>query len=220
MARNTKEDALITRQLLLDAAEALFATHGVSSVSLSQIAGRAGVTRGALYGHFDNKTALLAALYDRAYMPIAAHIAAFGEQVENGCGLEEICAFCLQLARFPFQDVQRTQFFKIFLMRSEQTEKNPVTARFWQSVADVTSLLRRALCNAIETGDLPAMLDSHQCTLYIRSQILGAVTMLLDEASPACSLAVAQRSVLAALTALSCAPVVCVLSTVSSRGMG
>ena len=60
--RRTKEEAEQTRQAILDAAEALFLTNGVARTSLEMIARECGVTRGAVYWHFQNKRALLDAL--------------------------------------------------------------------------------------------------------------------------------------------------------------
>ena len=48
MARKTKEDALVTRDRILDAAELVFEQRGVSRCSLHEIAQAAGVTRGAI----------------------------------------------------------------------------------------------------------------------------------------------------------------------------
>lgn len=57
--RRTKEDAEKTRQALLASAERLFLAKGVMQTSLNDIAYEAGVTRGALYWHFENKARLL-----------------------------------------------------------------------------------------------------------------------------------------------------------------
>jgi TetR/AcrR family acrAB operon transcriptional repressor len=73
MGRHTKEEALATREGLLDAAEALFEAQGVSRTSLEQIAAAAGVTRGAVYWHFRNKTDLFNAMMARAVLPLEAH---------------------------------------------------------------------------------------------------------------------------------------------------
>ncbi|MEZ0583530.1 multidrug efflux transporter transcriptional repressor AcrR [Erwinia sp. STN24] len=59
MARKTKQQALETRNHILDAAIARFSEHGVAKTSLADIAAAAGVTRGAIYWHFKNKTDLL-----------------------------------------------------------------------------------------------------------------------------------------------------------------
>ncbi|OON37503.1 DNA-binding transcriptional repressor AcrR [Izhakiella australiensis] len=59
MARKTKEQALVTKKQIIDAAIARFSEFGVSATSLADIASAAGVTRGAIYWHFKNKTDLL-----------------------------------------------------------------------------------------------------------------------------------------------------------------
>jgi len=64
MARKTKEDAEATREGVLIAALDLFGEQGYSRTTFSDIAKRIGMTRGAVYRHFDNKPALLAALID------------------------------------------------------------------------------------------------------------------------------------------------------------
>jgi TetR/AcrR family acrAB operon transcriptional repressor len=68
--RRTKTDALATRDQLLDCAELLFVQQGVSSTTLQQIAAEAGVTRGAIYWHFEDKAALFNAMMERVKMPL------------------------------------------------------------------------------------------------------------------------------------------------------
>lgn len=64
MARKTREEAEATREAILLAALDLFSERGYSRATFSAIASRIGMTRGAVYWHFDNKTVLLAALID------------------------------------------------------------------------------------------------------------------------------------------------------------
>ena len=66
MARRTKEEADATRERVLKAALDLFSEKGYSRTTFNDIAGRINMTRGAVYWHFDNKEALLAALIDYA----------------------------------------------------------------------------------------------------------------------------------------------------------
>ena len=51
--------AAATRARLLEAAAAVFIEHGYAAVSLRDIAKAAGVTKGAIYGHFRSKGQLL-----------------------------------------------------------------------------------------------------------------------------------------------------------------
>ena len=79
MARRTKEDALATRNKLLDSAEYLFQAQGVSRTSLQDIARHAGATRGAVYWHFTDKADLFNAMIERVTLPLEA---AFFDEVK------------------------------------------------------------------------------------------------------------------------------------------
>ena len=70
MVRQTKENAEITRQRIIDAAREVFLSRGVSRTSMEQIAAQAGVTRGAIYWHFSNKTELFSALREQVLLPL------------------------------------------------------------------------------------------------------------------------------------------------------
>src|SRR5688572_29774165 len=82
VARRTAAQAAATRRDLLAAALAVFAEGGYAAATLAQIAGRAGVTRGALYHHFAGKAdlydALLREAADQVMRPLLADLAAAG----------------------------------------------------------------------------------------------------------------------------------------------
>ncbi|MDB5885211.1 MAG: transcriptional regulator, TetR family [Polaromonas sp.] len=91
MARRTKEEALETRCRLLDAAECLFQTQGVSRTTLQDIALRAGATRGAVYWHFKDKSALFNAMMERVALPLEAYFN-FESPPADTAGLGEVSA--------------------------------------------------------------------------------------------------------------------------------
>ena len=64
--KRTAEEAAKTRTDLLDAALAVFSQKGYSATRLQDIATMAGVTRGAIYHHFQNKAGLFEALMNEA----------------------------------------------------------------------------------------------------------------------------------------------------------
>lgn len=84
MARHTKEEARATREKLLDAAECLFQSQGVSRTTLQDIALRAGATRGAVYWHFKDKADLFNAMMERVTLPLEAHFNAAETSAEAG----------------------------------------------------------------------------------------------------------------------------------------
>lgn len=74
MVRKTKAEAELTRQQILDAALLVFHQRGVSRTTLDQIARAAGVTRGAIYWHFANKTELFFAMREQITLPLIDHM--------------------------------------------------------------------------------------------------------------------------------------------------
>ena len=74
MARRTKEDALITRDQILDAAERVFLRRGVARTALQEIADEAHLTRGAIYWHFQNKADVFDAMLQRVTLPMVTRL--------------------------------------------------------------------------------------------------------------------------------------------------
>jgi AcrR family transcriptional regulator len=60
LSRETRKQA--TREALVRAATKLFASRGFAETSIDQIAAAIGLTKGAVYAHFDNKDALVTAV--------------------------------------------------------------------------------------------------------------------------------------------------------------
>ncbi len=72
--RTQAERAAGTRETLIAAARPLFATPGFADASLESIVRDAGVTRGALYHHFADKTELFAAVFEQVEGEMAARM--------------------------------------------------------------------------------------------------------------------------------------------------
>jgi len=65
-----------TRAKLLDAGRRLFGRDGFSDTSLDDVVRFAGVTRGALYHHFDSKEGLFLAVFEEVERELAAEVRA------------------------------------------------------------------------------------------------------------------------------------------------
>lgn len=73
--RTQAERSEATRDALIEAARALFAERGYADVGTEEIVRAAGVTRGALYHHFEGKRELFEAVYERVEAELAQRIA-------------------------------------------------------------------------------------------------------------------------------------------------
>jgi TetR/AcrR family acrAB operon transcriptional repressor len=128
LARRTKEEALETRDKLLDAAEHLFQAQGVSHTSLQDIARRAGATRGAVYWHFKDKADLFNAMMERVTLPMEASFHQENAGLDGGCSAG---ADALQLIRRAtaealeriVTDAQTRRVFEVATQKVEYIEE-------------------------------------------------------------------------------------------------
>jgi TetR/AcrR family acrAB operon transcriptional repressor len=122
MARRTKQDALATRDSILDAAELLFEQQGVSRTTLQHIAAAAGVTRGAIYWHFEDKSALFNAMMERATMPLETVA-----QCQNGGDVPDpigdVRAWLLTAFRLTATDPKTRRVFEIATHKVEYVDE-------------------------------------------------------------------------------------------------
>lgn len=73
-ARSNKARTEATRSALIRAARALFAEKGYADTSTPEIVKAAGVTRGALYHHFEDKEAIFRAVVTKEFVAVADEI--------------------------------------------------------------------------------------------------------------------------------------------------
>jgi len=74
MARSNQQRTQETRLALIVAARRLFVEKGYAETATPDIVAEAGVTRGALYHHFEDKKALFRAVLEREGAAVAEHI--------------------------------------------------------------------------------------------------------------------------------------------------
>jgi AcrR family transcriptional regulator len=90
--RTQAERSESTRAALIDAARPLFAERGYAGVGTEEIVRAAGVSRGALYHHFDGKRELFAAVYEEVEAELAERIAAGALAANAGSPMEAMRA--------------------------------------------------------------------------------------------------------------------------------
>jgi AcrR family transcriptional regulator len=68
-----KQQKVVSRDALIEVTLSYLATHGEAQLRVGDIARRAGVTTGAIYGHFGNRAGLLAAAYAKRMTEVVAN---------------------------------------------------------------------------------------------------------------------------------------------------
>lgn len=181
MARRTKEDALATRDSILDAAEQLFVKQGVSGTTLQHIATAAGVTRGAIYWHFLDKGAMFNAMMERVKMPLESAMQLF-DQANAAEPLEVVRENILRVLRLTVEDPKARGVFEIATLKMEYTDElNTVRERRKQNQLGWMEGTQSRIREAIANGQVKAGVDPYAVALGLWAIIDGLLrTWLLD----------------------------------------
>lgn len=175
MARKTKEEALETRNAILDATVRVFAAKGAANASLADIAREAGVTRGAIYWHFTNKADLLNTLWDEVLM-LYAPLAQAGENRDEPDPLGRLKELYVSFLGGLADDPRQQQLFRILFDQSSGSEDiNFIRTRHLQTVHERNRSVQTVLDNAIYRGQLPAHLDVRLGTIVVVSFMQGLI---------------------------------------------
>jgi TetR/AcrR family acrAB operon transcriptional repressor len=176
MARSTKEEALETRNRILDAAENVFHAKGVSRTSLADVAGEANVTRGAIYWHFKNKSDLFDAMFKRVRLPMEAMVdASTDARTADPLGqLRKTGIFVLQEA---VHNPHSHKVFDILFNKCEFVDPaEPIFVRQKECHLQGTANIERIIRNAIAKEQLPQDLDARLAGIIFHAMIDGLLS--------------------------------------------
>ncbi len=174
MVRRTKDKAQETRNRILDAAEQVFSDRGVSRTSLNDIAEAAGVTRGAIYWHFQDKSELFCAMLGRVTMPMEElRDRAAGQLAEDP--LAYIRAMALNILTRTATDAQCQRVFDVVVHKCEYLdEMAEVKQRFARMREGCLQKIEQGFRQAIKRGTI-ARVDPRLASVGLTALIDGVI---------------------------------------------
>ncbi|KFE57225.1 TetR family transcriptional regulator [Pseudomonas syringae] len=173
MVRRTKEEAQVTRSLILEAAEKAFYERGVARTTLADIASLAGVTRGAIYWHFSNKADLVQAMLDSIQEPLE-EMAKASESEDEADPLGCMKNLLIHLFHEVALDPKTRRINEILFHKCEFTDEMCDFRRQRQeSALECNDRIGLALSNAVRKGQLPADLDTVRASISLHAYIDG-----------------------------------------------
>ncbi|MGE4110219.1 MAG: TetR family transcriptional regulator [Burkholderiales bacterium] len=179
MARRTKDEAVETRNQILDAAERVFSERGVSRTSLTDIADAASVTRGAIYWHFKDKAELFCEMVARVTMPMEDAPCQINP-AEDADPLGSVRAMLTGILERTSGDAQARRVFHIVFNKCEYVdEMQPVWQRFREMQAGCLERLEQGLAMAIARGQLPRGLDARGTAVGLHAMVNGLISKLV-----------------------------------------
>ena len=193
MARKTKDDAQLTCAALLDAAERVFFDNGVANTTLNDIAAAAGLTRGAIYWHFEDKADLLKAMFVRAMLPMEAMLREL-EQASGEDPLRALRTMCVQALINLAHSPEQQRVFSIMFHKCEHVGQLVAILEDKHAKRDeCLAEVRTVLDQAVAKGQLPADTDVAMAHQTINNFMTGTMSewlftpqaFALDASAPA-----------------------------------
>lgn len=173
MARKTKQQALVTRQHILDVALRLFSQQGVSSTSLVEIAKAAGVTRGAIYWHFKNKSDLFSEIWELSESNIGELEIEYQAKFPDDplSVLREILVYLLEAT---VTEERRRLLMEIIFHKCEFVGEMVVVQQAQRSIClESYDRIEQTLMHCINSQMLPENLNTRRAAILMRSYISG-----------------------------------------------
>lgn len=175
MVRRTKEEAMATRESILDAAETLFVAQGVSGTTLQHIASAAGVTRGAIYWHFEDKAAVFNALMERARMPLESAMR-FLDKDDPADPLDDLREYAQCVFRLTVDDPRARRVFEIASLKMEYVDElSGVRTRRRQNMEQWSARAQSRVAIGVRRGQIRADVDAQAVALGLWAMIEGLI---------------------------------------------
>ena len=157
MVRKTKAEAEQTRKDIVDAARRVFHTCGVSRSTLEKIAKEAGVTRGAVYWHFENKAKLFFAMREDVFAPMLERTDALLLSADFPDPLDAIEASIKEFFRVLEECSVVREVFEIMISRCEYVDEfAAVQEEVGRPAYEFLTKMERGYALAAERGTLRA----------------------------------------------------------------
>lgn len=186
MARKTKERALLTRELILDAGERLFIERGYRSVSLEEIAEAAGVTRGALYWHFSGKGDLLLDIFIRLRDQVRRELSQLMQCKSRDMARRKVVHFCRVM--LSDGDERKGKHVRKWIAHHDIFLEEALTAPF---VGELFRELHIAMVDAVfqsrdggGTSSRSMRRESEQDALFLQALLVGYARLSAMRAQP------------------------------------
>ncbi len=174
MVRKTKEDTQATYEALLDAAEREFRTHGVTKTTLANVAQAAGMTRGAIYWHFKDKSALFQAMCDRAFLPMQALLNELANAPERD-PLDCLRQVMKQMLTQATQNPRQRTVFDILFHRCEKTSELAYLINENENRAECQAQVEEIVKAAVKQNLLPPDTDTWLVVQSLHAYLIGLI---------------------------------------------
>jgi TetR/AcrR family acrAB operon transcriptional repressor len=174
--RRTKEEALLTREQVLRAALRVFRSQGYAASTLDEIAREAGVTRGAVYGHFEGKAALYQTLVQENFASMSERLVTVFS--EGGTAQDILRQFIVRsLTQVEDDDVYQGIIELTMLKADPGIDQTGDVQKKQQGTQALLKQLEHVLQSGVETGEVRAGQDLQHMARSFLALVNGAILL-------------------------------------------
>ena len=187
MARKTQQETQKTYRQLIDSALTLFQQQGVANTSMEQIARNARMTRGAVYWHFENKQAIIQALWEVYVFPLIRQFRDELKTLDSRYPAKDFREILLHTFDKLLMNRESALSVRILLRSVEFCEQQTQLQRVSSAVrSDIHEALVDAIGLLRRTGQLSSDLPIEILAAGLMSYLHGLLDLNLAIDSPVC----------------------------------
>ena len=164
-----------TRKIILDAAARCFAEKGYSACSMQEIAERAHVSKGAIYGHFSSKEELFRTIITMQHEYGAAKAREVAQGATYADGIVRFMAECIKDRDFPIDHRLWTEVLAVSARDEEMRQS------FLESERIARNIFKSLIEQGIEAGEFDASIDAEGLSILLFALGDGLIARIADD---------------------------------------
>jgi AcrR family transcriptional regulator len=169
--RKTKEEALITRKLIIEKAVELFIQNGFSKTTLDEIAQQTNVTRGAIYWHFKDKLDIVNELIATQHESLSQLLS---NLISDGSSsYDKIQKIIEEIVRHFFETKSFQNFIELTWFKIEYTQLSNLKTTKTELTDYFIGNFRRIIKEAQDIGDIKNTINDNDVAITITNMING-----------------------------------------------
>ncbi|MFZ4814083.1 MAG: TetR/AcrR family transcriptional regulator [Phototrophicaceae bacterium] len=170
--------ATARRDQILDAATSVFATKGFHPATIKDIAREAGIADGTIYNYFENKTALLIAIFARMQ---AVSIQGFDPTTLDP---NDLRGFLTLLLRQPLKALQGNNFALFRVVMSEMLVNDELRGLYRQQILEPTLAMGEQVLQQWIDQHQIRQIPARRLMQMISGMVLGLMIQRTIESAP------------------------------------
>lgn len=180
LSRKTKEDSMKTRSILLESALDVFSGKSFSDVTLSEIAERVGLTKGALYWHFKNKSDILSKLIEEVCFDFERE---FAEKFGEPETLADLREYYRKKLVPPDRNDRFMKIHTLMLRRFEWPEevRSNVVSLLKEQIIREKIMINNILLRSRQEGKIKQDIEAEGVSAAITSVFYGLFILMVNE---------------------------------------